>query len=109
MKYWVWLAELRGVSTRRKIELLKQFGSADMIYEQDASGYAAVGISPREIQALEQKSLENAEKILERCDQKGIRILTYGDRRYPSACVRLSSRRCCSIIKENCQTLMHCP
>lgn len=84
MKYWVWLAELRGVSTRRKIELLKQFGSADMIYEQDASGYAAVGISPREIQALEQKSLENAEKILERCDQKGIRILTYGDRRYPS-------------------------
>lgn len=84
MKYWVWLAELQGISTRRKIELLKQFGSAGMIYEQDACGYATAGISPQEIQALKQKSLENAERILERCDQRGIQILTYGNRRYPS-------------------------
>lgn len=84
MKYWIWLAELRGISTRQKIALLKQFADPAAIYEQDEAGYASAGLQKREIQALSNKKLEDAERILALCDQKGIQILTYGDSRYPN-------------------------
>jgi DNA processing protein len=84
MKYWIWLAELRGISGRQKIALLHQFGEASLVYEQDDAGYAAAGMDAGAIKALSDKRLDHAERILDVCSRKDIQMLPYNDDRYPN-------------------------
>ena len=41
-KYWVWLSEHKGLSTRMRLQLLEHFGTPENIYYADTEDYLQV-------------------------------------------------------------------
>ena len=83
-KYWVWLSEHNGLSTRVKLELLEHFGTPENIFYADAEDYLQVeGMTPRLTAQLADKSTAAADRILGDCERLGLRILTMQDADYP--------------------------
>jgi len=84
LKYWVWLATLRGVKNQMKLALLEHFEQPDKIYFSDRGEYALVeGLGREAVAALEDKSTEEADRILGDCERLGLRLLTFRDGEYP--------------------------
>lgn len=84
LKYWVWLTTLQGVSDDTRLRLLQEFSSPEDIYYADPGDLALVkDMKKEELAALENRSLDEAERILERCGKKEIFVVTYADALYP--------------------------
>lgn len=84
LSHWIWLTRRKGIGIRGRAALLRQFGTAEHIFEMQERDYlAAECFDRRWLDALLDKSLEESEKILAVCDDKDIRIVTYADRAYP--------------------------
>ena len=82
--YWVWYAQLAGISLAQKLELLRHFRDPEEIYHCSQAQFASVnGITAQAISALENKNLSPARSILEDCAEKGIGIVAYSDCNYP--------------------------
>lgn len=80
--YQLWLGSLYGISTAKIHRLREHFGSFSAVYEADISEYLMIeGIGAET--SLSNKSLDSARKILEDCDNLGIDIISYYDKRYP--------------------------
>ena len=76
--YWIWLAELKGISLRNKRQLLETFRDPEEIFLAKSDSL------PHEIaKALENKDLSEAKAIQKTCARQNISILTYGDEAYP--------------------------
>ena len=76
--YWIWFAELKGISLFVKRQLLEKFRDPEEIYLADPKAI------PGELaEALQEKDLTAAKEIYDRCIRLGISILTYGDTAYP--------------------------
>ena len=76
--YWIWLAELKGISLRNKRQLLEVYRDPEELF------VAAPESLPSEIaKALEDKDLSAARAIMKTCTRQNISILTYGDEDYP--------------------------
>lgn len=83
--YWIWFAQLNKIPVLLKQAMLRHFHDPEEIYHSEEASLAAVqGMTETAIQALEDKDLVPAQKILEECEQKGIGILTLHDRSYPN-------------------------
>lgn len=84
LNYWLWLAELPGLTNQARLALLRHFGTPERAFYADA-GEAALteGIAKKQAEALENKNLAAAEKILSDCRRLGLRILTIQDAEYP--------------------------
>lgn len=78
--YWLWLAQLSGISCQQKLELLQRFHDPEEIYHIQT---AIPGVPEAVLDALEDKDLQQARQILAECAQKGIHILTLRDESYP--------------------------
>ena len=84
MKYWLWLAGLKGVPGQMKLSLLQHFGTPERIYFGESGEYFLVDGMTRQIaELLGNKSLKDADKILGDCERLGLRILTLHDTEYP--------------------------
>lgn len=84
LKYWLWLTSLEGLTIRQRLALLEHFGQPEKIYFGESGEYALVeGMTRQGLTALEDKSLERADKILGDCERLGLRILTIRDAEYP--------------------------
>ncbi len=84
MKYWLWLAGLKGVPGRVKLCLLDHFDTPERIFFSEQGEYLLVEGVTREIAAaLENKSLKEADRILGDCERLGLRVLTIRDAEYP--------------------------
>lgn len=84
LKYWVWLSTLVGLSEDTRLRLLHEFSSPEDIYFADKSDLALVKeIKKEELLVLENRSLDRAERILEKCGKKEIFVVTYADALYP--------------------------
>lgn len=81
LKYWLWLTGRAGMSALRINSLLEQFGTPEQVYFADPGAYEAQSAGLR--RSLEDKSLTEAEEILEKCGQLGISLLTIQDAQYP--------------------------
>jgi DNA processing protein len=82
--HWIWLATRPGMQDHQKLAVLETFGSPEDAYFGDTSAYASIeGITEKGIQALTDKDLSEAQRILDQCIQKDIRICTYHDGIYP--------------------------
>ena len=82
--HWIWLATRTNLPDRAKAGLLQHFRDAEDIYYAEAEAYAvADGISAEGLASLQDKGLTQAQKILDECDEKNIRILTFRDAAYP--------------------------
>lgn len=84
LQHWIWLTTRRNIGIRGCAALLRLFGTAEKIFELQRADYMQTeGFDLRWLDALCDKSLEDAAKILAECDDKEIELLTYADARYP--------------------------
>ena len=83
LKYWVWLADLRGLGSQMKLALLRNFLTPEAIYYAEEEELILAGADRRTLAALADRRFDRAERILESCYRLGIRILTIQDTEYP--------------------------
>jgi len=84
LKYWIWLSERKGLTTRAKHRLLEHFGTPENVYYADAEEYLLVsGMTRKLALPLADKSTEEADRILGACERLGLRVLTMQDADYP--------------------------
>ena len=89
--HWIWLATRNAVSDRLKVELLHHFQDPENVYFADPDSYRQIeGLSPEGLEALKDKDLRPAEKILEDCRWEKLQILTYQDAAYPNRLKNIS-------------------
>ncbi len=89
--HWLWLAHLPGLTNRMKNLLMTHFADPEDIFYADEQSFAHVeGLTAEAKTALENKSLGNAQKILEECSRKKIQILTMRDAAYPASLKNIS-------------------
>ena len=82
--HWIWLATRPHISDQVKAELVRHFQDPEAVFFADEDAYRQVGRLSREgLDALLDKNLRPAEKILDDCDREALRILTYRDAAYP--------------------------
>ena len=74
LEHWIWLATRQGLNKRKQYELLRRFGDPEAIYQSAEETLPA---------SLNDKSLAEANEILNRCRQQQIHLLTVADERYP--------------------------
>ena len=83
--HWIWLAHRPGVSDRMKVRLLQHFRDPEDIYFADEESYRHIdGMTAEAAAGLKDKTLTDAENILETCRQERIHMLTFQDAAYPS-------------------------
>ena len=84
LKHWIWLTQRPGIGTRGVAALLRLFGTAERIYAMGERDYRDTeGFENRWLESLLDKATGEAQKVLVRCDDLGIRVLTYADPQYP--------------------------
>ena len=84
LKFWVWLTEQNRLGGPARQALLEHFGSPVEVYYAEPGDLLQVeGITADQVQALENKSLDRAQSILEECARKDIFLLTAQDALYP--------------------------
>lgn len=88
--YWIWLAEVFGQGSPWAALLIRRFGTARSVYEGAADALEPdAEISAETVSMIREKlrnrSLDRAEDIAARCDNRGIRILTCDSPAYPAA------------------------
>lgn len=85
LEHWIWLSTRKGIGTRGRAALLQLYGTAEHIYGLRESDYLHTeGFERRWLEGLNDKSLEQARRILVECDNLGIELLTYADEEYPN-------------------------
>lgn len=86
LKHWIWFAHRPGLPDRVKPALLERFPDAEEIYYAGEEAFEGIeGLTREGWEALRDKNLTEAERILGQCDKKRLHILTYGDAAYPGA------------------------
>ena len=82
--YWTWLSVKLGAASPYLNTLLAQYASPKDIFDAENSEILALEKIPESVKLrLTDKSLEPAERILEKCRAMGIGVMTYADPRYP--------------------------
>ena len=89
--HWIWLAHRPGLGDRMKVRLLQHFRDPEDIYFADGESYRHVeGMTAEASEALKEKDLSAAEKILDTCRREGLHLLTFQDAAYPSKLKNIS-------------------
>ena len=84
LKYWLWLATRPTLGNVAKLARLDRFREPDGVYFADSEAYLSVeGITRSQAKALEDKSLEEADRILGECQRLNLRMITIRDAEYP--------------------------
>ncbi len=79
--YWLWFAMLPGVSDNQKRLLLEHFSDPEELYNGQIPALEEIDIKTAE--ALRNRDLTEAEKILALCRRKDIGILPFNHPKYP--------------------------
>lgn len=83
--YWIWFAQLKGIPLWLKLVLLQHFSDPEEIFFAREDAFSQVEELHKEhLEALKERSVEEARKILEQCERKGIRVITLADSTYPT-------------------------
>lgn len=83
LKYWLWLSSRKGVDSETALAVLDHFGSAERAFYAGVEDYASLPLSKMAREGLQDKSLDDAERIWEDCERLGLRIMTFQDSDYP--------------------------
>lgn len=81
--HWIWYAMLPKLSARQKLSLLERFSDPEDIYYTEKFDHVP-DLTGDMMDALENKDLTEAQKVVKRCADKKISILTIRDAAYPS-------------------------
>lgn len=89
--HWIWLTTRSGMNDRTRLAVLEHFGDAEDVYCAGGESLRQVEMLTEEgFQALCDKDLRPAQKILAQCADGDIRILTYHDSLYPNRLKHIS-------------------
>ncbi len=100
IKYWLWLRNLQGLNNRACLRLWTHFSSPEHIYYADIEEYAQIPqLTKAQIRALEDKSLDRAEQIMEDCARLDIRVITIADAEYPDRLRAIEDAPCLLYVK----------
>ncbi|MDR0915044.1 MAG: DNA-processing protein DprA [Oscillospiraceae bacterium] len=90
--YWVWLTQALGYNSPKFKKINEMYKSIESFYNDGSSQWLISGIfSSPELTALENTPLSDAEKILQKCDALGYRLLTIDDPAYPHKLMEIYS------------------
>lgn len=90
LKYWLWLTTRKGMDASCALLVLDHFVTAERAYYADADDYDALPLRPVIKQALLDKNMDEAERILEDCDRLDVHITTFQDADYPTRLKQIS-------------------
>lgn len=82
--YWIWLATRHGINEREKYLLVQHFHDPEDLYFAQADALKELGLRKEGLDALRDKDLAPAQKILDSCVNKDIRVCTFRDPDYPA-------------------------
>lgn len=100
LKYWLWLAELRGLNNQTRLALLRHFGTPeDVFYADTGELLLTEGITREQALALENRDLSAADAILADCQRLNQRILTIQDAEYPGRLKNIYDPPCLLYIR----------
>lgn len=86
IEYWIWLSTRSRVGPRTAAALLECFGTPEEVFLADrAALLQSQAVTPAMLPSLLDKSLLEANKILNACCENDIRILTMQEEAYPAA------------------------
>lgn len=84
LKYWLWLSDAAKLGVRAKEELLKHYGSPENMFSAPAGEFERlIGKKLEGLQELEKRDLSAALRIIDKCEEQGIRIISIQDAAYP--------------------------
>lgn len=84
LAHWIWLSTRIGVGVRGMQALLRQFPDVESLYFAEEGEYALLEeLSGRDLTSLCDKSLDQANRVLEACYNQEIHLLTLQDAAYP--------------------------
>lgn len=108
--HWIWLAHRPGLSDRGRAALLQRFQDPEDIFYADRKTLAEVeGLSGTGLEALGDKSLDEAQSILKICRDKKLGILTFQDAAYPRRLRNISDPPTVLYYKGQIPDLESCP
>lgn len=87
--YWIWLAQALGPGHRSMSDLLAQYATAADVYRADPAALRRFGFSASVLRRLKDRSLAEAQDILDRTLRDGDWVLTPEDALYPQRMRRL--------------------
>ena len=103
LKEWIWLANLQGIITRKKVELLRFFDSPAKIFQADSVALAQTGILSRDnINAILSPAPRVAvNQTMEKLEQQRIQVVTLDDDNYPHLLKNIVDPPVCLYVKGN--------
>ncbi len=90
-KYWLWLSHMAGAGSKTAVNLVREFGSAEAVYNASAKELEKSGIvaNKRLLSRLAYKDLSEPVAILDWCDDNGVRVMVPTDSDYPKSLLSL--------------------
>lgn len=82
--HWIWYSMRSGLNDREKLALLERFHDPEEIFDASAADYFRAGVDKEAAASLQDKNLQEAERVLSECDENAIGVLTFEDAQYPS-------------------------
>jgi len=102
--YWIWFAEKRlGAKPRRA--LLERFGDPKGVFFAERNELKELGLQGEALEGLLDKSLREAERIVYRCGEEDISIVTMQDAVYPERLRNIPDPPCVLYIKGHLPTV----
>lgn len=84
LKHWLWLSTRKGLAGVSMQRVLEHFGGPEQVYyAQGKQLEELTWLQGRAKVSLRDKSMVGVDRILDRCDQLGIRVITRQDAAYP--------------------------
>ena len=83
LRHWIWLSTRGFAPGQYAARLLEAFGSPEGVYHADQGAYEALDLPQKVKTALQDKSLREADQVLDHCQRLGIRVVTIQDAGYP--------------------------
>ena len=80
--YWVWLTIAFGPANPRKWNLLSHYDSVKNAYNKITSGDLSF-VTPQDKDKVTSATIEQAEKLISYCEEKGIKVYSFDDETYP--------------------------
>ncbi len=81
--YWMWLTLAFGPANPRKWNLLSHYDSVKTAYDKISSGNLSF-VTPQDKEKVSSATIEQAQKIIDYCDEKEIKIYSFDDEHFPN-------------------------
>lgn len=99
-RYWIWLALALGYRTPKALKVRDFSVSIAEFYECGENHWKLCpSITPADIGKLKKAGLNDADRIINRCGELGVDIVTFDDERYPDCLRNIYAPPCVLYVK----------